>query len=292
MKSMGLQTYRFSTSWSRVRPDGGAVNLEGRRLLQATRRRAARMPASCRGSRCTTGTFRRRCRSGAAGRTATPRTGSPSTRSTCTTRSATGSTCGRRSTSRGARRSSATPAGVHAPGHYSAAEGMLAAHHLLLGHGQAVRELRARDASLEPRHHAEPHRRRPGRPDRPGRRRRRAPHRRPVQPLVPRPDLPRRSTPPDIVDGLPRGGCRAARSKPRSCRATSRPSRRPIDTLGVNYYHGEYVGGHAPEVPPRRRRGADRPSRRARRSRRRRASTGTSAGCRAPPWTGRCSPRA
>ena len=29
MKSMGLQTYRFSTSWSRVRPDGGAVNPQG-----------------------------------------------------------------------------------------------------------------------------------------------------------------------------------------------------------------------------------------------------------------------
>ena len=28
------------------------------------------------------------------------------------------------------------------------AEGMLASHHLLLGHGQTVRELRARDASL------------------------------------------------------------------------------------------------------------------------------------------------
>src|ERR687898_1188458 len=29
MKSMGLQTYRFSTSWSRVRPDGGPVNPKG-----------------------------------------------------------------------------------------------------------------------------------------------------------------------------------------------------------------------------------------------------------------------
>lgn len=29
MKELGLQTYRFSTSWSRVRPDGGAVNLKG-----------------------------------------------------------------------------------------------------------------------------------------------------------------------------------------------------------------------------------------------------------------------
>src|SRR5690606_32748541 len=30
----------------------------------------------------------------------------------------------------------------------SAGEGMLAAHHLLLGHGQTIRELRSRDASL------------------------------------------------------------------------------------------------------------------------------------------------
>ncbi len=29
MKSLGLQTYRFSTSWSRVRPDGGALNPRG-----------------------------------------------------------------------------------------------------------------------------------------------------------------------------------------------------------------------------------------------------------------------
>ena len=29
MKRLGLQTYRFSTSWSRVRPDGGALNPKG-----------------------------------------------------------------------------------------------------------------------------------------------------------------------------------------------------------------------------------------------------------------------
>ena len=29
MASLGLQTYRFSTSWSRVRPDGGPVNPKG-----------------------------------------------------------------------------------------------------------------------------------------------------------------------------------------------------------------------------------------------------------------------
>src|SRR6218665_2919564 len=29
MKDLGLDTYRFSVSWSRVRPDGGAVNQKG-----------------------------------------------------------------------------------------------------------------------------------------------------------------------------------------------------------------------------------------------------------------------
>src|SRR6187402_2717809 len=29
MSDLGLQTYRFSTSWARVRPDGGAVNAKG-----------------------------------------------------------------------------------------------------------------------------------------------------------------------------------------------------------------------------------------------------------------------
>ena len=40
-------------------------------------------------------------------------------------------------------------AGIHAPGRTSVTDGVLAAHHLLLGHGQTVRELRARDASLD-----------------------------------------------------------------------------------------------------------------------------------------------
>ncbi|MBI9114732.1 GH1 family beta-glucosidase [Sanguibacter suaedae] len=40
-------------------------------------------------------------------------------------------------------------AGAHAPGRQSPADGLAAAHHLLLAHGQAVRELRSRDASLD-----------------------------------------------------------------------------------------------------------------------------------------------
>lgn len=41
MASLGLQTYRFSTSWSRVRPDGGALNPKGVDLQAAGRRTAA-----------------------------------------------------------------------------------------------------------------------------------------------------------------------------------------------------------------------------------------------------------
>jgi beta-glucosidase len=40
-------------------------------------------------------------------------------------------------------------AGMHAPGRTSVRDGLAAAHHLLLGHGRVVEELRARDASLE-----------------------------------------------------------------------------------------------------------------------------------------------
>lgn len=39
-------------------------------------------------------------------------------------------------------------AGVHAPGHLSMTEGMLASHHLLLGHGQVIRELRQQNSQL------------------------------------------------------------------------------------------------------------------------------------------------
>ena len=49
MADLGIQTYRFSTSWSRVRPDGGPVNAEGSRLLLAPGRRTARARTSSRG---------------------------------------------------------------------------------------------------------------------------------------------------------------------------------------------------------------------------------------------------
>ena len=75
----------------------------------------------------------------------------------------------------------------------------------------------------------------------------------------------------------------STRSSTRCSRATSRSSRRHIDTLGVNYYHGESSAGASPAVAGV---GGDAPTdRRAAVAvpRRTTASTGTSAVCRAPP---------
>ena len=147
-------------------------------------------------------------------------------------------------------------AGLHAPGHYSKTEGMLAAHHLLLGHGQAVRELRARDSSLNlgitlNLTVADP-------VDRVGLRRPGCgpPHRRPVQPVVPRPDLPRR---------LPAGHLRRDRGRRP---ARSDPPGRPRGDLDPDRHAGRELlprrvrrrlgaahpaeGGRCPDRPSRR----------------------------------------
>ena len=81
--------------------------------------------------------------------------------------------------------------GHHAPGRTSEPDALATAHHLLLSHGRAVEILRRASPGLAGRHHVEP-RPRVRRQRRPGRRGRRAVGRRVPQPLVPRPDLPRR----------------------------------------------------------------------------------------------------
>ena len=68
MKGLGLQSYRFSVSWSAGHPGRHGRGQPGRAgLLQAARRRAARTRHRARWSRCSTGTCRRRCRTAAAG---------------------------------------------------------------------------------------------------------------------------------------------------------------------------------------------------------------------------------
>ncbi len=244
MKSMGLQTYRFSTSWSRVRPDGGDLNPEGvdfyERLVdellaadilpwltlyhwdlpQALQERGGWT------NRDTADRF---------------------TEYALDMHDVLGDRVNVWTTLNEPWCSSflSHTAGIHAPGHYSKTEGMLAAHHLLLGHGQIVRELRARDASLnlgvtlnltvaDPVDPADPAdldaaRRIDGQFNRWF-----------LDPIF------RGAYPQDIFDEIADDELRAA-ILPGDLETISTH----IDTLGVNYYHGELVGGHRPEFPPR-----------------------------------------
>lgn len=244
MKSMGLQTYRFSTSWSRVRPDGGALNSEGvdfyKRLVdellaadilpwltlyhwdlpQALQERGGWT------NRDTADLF---------------------TEYALDMHDALGDRVNVWTTLNEPWCASflSYTAGIHAPGHYSKTEGMLAAHHLLLGHGQAVRELRARDASLnlgitlnltvaDPVDPTDPAdvdaaRRIDGQFNRWF-----------LDPIF------RGSYPQDIFDDIADDELRAA-ILPGDLETISTP----INTLGINYYHGELVGGHAPLNPPK-----------------------------------------
>lgn len=148
MKDLGLQTYRFSTSWSRVRPDGGAVNQAGvdfySRLVDELLAADILpwltlyhwdMPQ------------------------ALQETGGWTNRDTVdrfleyagTMHDALGDRVNVWTTLNEPWCSSflSYTGGEHAPGHTSVAEGLLASHHLLLAHGETVRELRRRDSSLD-----------------------------------------------------------------------------------------------------------------------------------------------
>lgn len=147
MKELGLQTYRFSTSWSRVRPDGGTVNAKGvdfyQRLVDELLAADILpwltlyhwdMPQ------------------------ALQEVGGWTNRDTVarfveyagTMHDALGDRVDVWTTLNEPWCSSflSYTGGEHAPGHTSIAEGLLAAHHLLLAHGQTVRDLRERDATL------------------------------------------------------------------------------------------------------------------------------------------------
>ncbi len=104
-KSLNIKSYRFSISWPRIQPTGiGAPNMRGidhySRFVDTLLK-----PGSARGARCTTGIFRRRWKTVAAGRIvswlATSRTMPASWRSTWVT----ASPFGHRSICRGPSRS-------------------------------------------------------------------------------------------------------------------------------------------------------------------------------------------
>ena len=147
MKELGLQTYRFSTSWSRVRPDAGAVNqkgvdfysrlvdeLLGADILPWLTLYHWDMPQA------------QEERGGWTVR----ETADKFTEYALTMHDALGDRVKVWTTLNEPWCASwlSYTAGVHAPGRTSILDGLLSSHHLLLGHGQVVNELRGRDASL------------------------------------------------------------------------------------------------------------------------------------------------
>lgn len=249
MKSMGLQTYRFSTSWSRVRPDGGAINPAGidfySRLVDELLE-AGILPWLTLYHWDLPQALQER------GGWAVRETADLFTEYALDMHDALGDRVNVWTTLNEPWCSSflSYTAGIHAPGRFSVAEGMLAAHHLMLGHGQAVRELRARDSSLNlgitlnltP---AEP-----------------------VDPAVDADlDAARRvdgqfnrwfldpifraEYPADIVADIRAVDPEAVQRWEAAVRPGDLATiATALDSLGVNYYHGEFVGGTAPLVAP------------------------------------------
>ena len=261
MKELGLQTYRFSTSWSRVRPDGGAVNAKGvdfyERLVDELLANDILpwltlyhwdMPQ------------------------ALQETGGWTNRDTVgrfleyagTMHDALGDRVNVWTTLNEPWCSSflSYTGGEHAPGHTSVAEGLLSAHHLLLAHGETVRELRGRDASLnlgitlnhtvadpaDPANPADvdPTSRVDGQFNRWF-----------LDPIY------RGVYPDDIIRDIRAVDADAvARLTDAVHDGDLDVISQPIDTQGVNYYHGDFVSGTAPaEMPVSGGPATDRPAR-------------------------------
>ncbi len=249
MRDLGLDTYRFSTSWSRVRPDGGPVNQAGldfyKRLVDELND-AGIVPWLTLYHWDLPQAIQER------GGWTVRSTSDQFTEYALDVHDALGDRVQNWTTLNEPWCSSflSYTAGIHAPGHYSVEEGLLAAHHLLLGHGQTIRELRARDTDLSlgitlNLTVAEP-----------------------VDATVDADvDAARRidgqfnrwfldpiflaNYPADTVDDI-RAVAPAAID---ALEAAIRPGdldliAEPIDALGVNYYHGEFVGGSPDAHPP------------------------------------------
>jgi len=249
MKDLGLDTYRFSVSWSRVRPDAGPLNPKGldfyKRLVDELRDADILpwltlyhwdMPQA------------QQDRGGWTARESADRF----TEYALDVHDALGDRVQNWTTLNEPWCSSflSYTGGIHAPGHYSVTEGVLAAHHLLLAHGQTVQALRARDASLdlgitlnltvaEPADPADPAdvdaaRRIDGQFNRWF-----------LDPIF------RGSYPADIVADFRAVDAAAvdaleAATLPGDLDVISTP----LAALGVNYYHGEFVGGRPDPNPP------------------------------------------
>ncbi|WEG09072.1 GH1 family beta-glucosidase [Microbacterium horticulturae] len=249
MKRLGLQTYRFSVSWSRVRPDGGALNPAGldfyKRLVDELRE-ADILPWLTLYHWDLPQALQER-----GGWTARS-TADLFTEYALDMHDALGDRVPVWTTLNEPWCASflSYTGGEHAPGHHSIEEGLLASHHLLLGHGQAVRELRARDASLDlgiTLNHTVAD---PADPQKPAdvdaaRRVDGQFNRWFLDPIH------RASYPADIVEDIRKVDAAAVASFEAAVRDGDLATiAQPIDTQGVNYYHGDLVSGTAPEHAP------------------------------------------
>lgn len=250
MKELGLQTYRFSTSWSRVRPDGGAVNEKGvdfyKRLVDELLGADIvpwltlyhwDMPQTLEEnggwtSRDTVSRFVEYAE---------------------TMHDALGDRVHYWTTLNEPWCSSflSYTAGIHAPGRYDIGDGMLAAHHLLLAHGRTVNELRRRDESLELGVTLNLTVADPVDTDNAGdvdaaRRIDGQFNRWFLDPIF------RGSYPADIIEDIRRVDATAVSRWEAAVEASDLIDiSTPLDALGVNYYHGEALSGTVPtEQPP------------------------------------------
>ncbi|MGE3192672.1 MAG: GH1 family beta-glucosidase [Microbacteriaceae bacterium] len=240
MADLGLQAYRFSTSWSRVRPDGGPVNPAGldyySRLVDELLEHGIQpwltlyhwdLPQ------------------------AIEEEGGWTARSTAerfadyalSVHDVLGDRVRAWTTLNEPWCSAFVGyvSGEHAPGRQDPAAGVAAAHHLMLGHGLAVGELRARDASLSLGITLNLSVVDPVDPDDAGdleavRRIDGQFNRIFLDPLF------RGEYPADVLEDLAGSGLEDV-IRPGDLSTISRP----IDTLGVNYYHGEAVSAHPAE---------------------------------------------
>ncbi len=148
MADLGIETYRFSTSWSRVRPDGGPANAKGlsfySKLVDELLARGIKpwltlyhwdLPQALE----------------ADGGWANRDTAYRFAEYAATVHDALGDRVQNWTTLNEPWCASFLSyiGGEHAPGRQDPADGLAAGHHLLLGHGLAIRELRQRDPELE-----------------------------------------------------------------------------------------------------------------------------------------------
>ncbi|MFT4234599.1 MAG: GH1 family beta-glucosidase [Microbacterium sp.] len=248
MRDLDLDAYRFSTSWSRVRPDGGDPNPAGVAFYD---RLVDELLASGIDPWLTLYHWDMPQTLQEKGGWAVRETVDRFVEYALTLHDALGDRITRWTTFNEPWCSSflSYTAGVHAPGRQSISEGLRASHHLLLAHGRTVPELRSRGATdigitlnLT---NADPVDATDEADERAARLIDGQFNRWFLDPLF------RSAYPADIVEDIRQVDERAVAEFEVAIHTGDRAAiSTPLDFLGVNYYHGEYVGGQKAAVPP------------------------------------------